>query len=254
MTYSCLNELYLTAPGTTASFHVASLERKTHELEARPFRPRNLTLQERRDEDLHAFASPKEKDRVEVVGVPALCLGLLLEFNPNIAAYTQRPRLLLTSTERHELAFWIRDLQGRERFLFIVATKDSIPEKGGKRAHRRMEVLQEAARRLEIQLIFISEPELMEQRMRITQALRMLPYVQDAQRLGHRLYLQDRVTGFFELNRQARFMDVESSLPDFIASDVRAVVCDLIHQGALNVDADASLNMRSVVKLGGHHD
>lgn len=251
MTYCCLADLYRqdqVRPSPTAS------ERTDSDVNSRPFQPRPLTRQERRDDDLHAFQSPKEKKRrIEVIGVPALSLALLLEFNPNIVAYVERPRLLDTSAGRHELPFWVRDRQGRERFLFIVPTNASQPGQNGRRIHRRTEALLDAARRAEIQLIFVSEPDLIDQRLRITQTLRMLPYVQDVQRLPNRLYLRERVRAHFELSARARFAQIEQSMPEFAASDVRAVVCDLVHQGELTIDPSTSLTMHTVVSKGGCH-
>jgi len=253
VTYSCLADLYRQETLPLAPILSAPCTRNDSGSDSHPFQPRQLTLQERRDEDLHVFHSPKEKRRVEVIGLSTLCLTLLHEFNPNIAAYTERPRVLLTASGRHELAFWIRDREGRERFLVIVPTSDSQPEQGGKRVHRRADAWLDAARIADIQLIFVFETDLMEQRVRIAQALRLLPYVQDIQRLPNRLYLQDRVMAFLELNCRVRFSQVEQSLSDFVASDVRAAVCDLVHQGTLTIDPSTPLTMRSVVSLRGRH-
>jgi hypothetical protein len=253
MTHTCLADLYCQdlvhpTPTSIPTSGLADTVVKDH-----PFQPRPLTRPERRADDLHAFQSPKEKRRIEVIGVTALGLALLLEFNPNIVAYIERPRVIETSAGRHELSFWIRNKQGRERFLFIVPTSASQPGQNGRRIHRRTEALLEAARRAEIQLIFVSEPDLLDQRMRITQALRMLAYVQDVQRLPNRLYLRERVRANFELSARARFSDVAQSMPEFVASDIRAVVCDLVHQGELTIDPSTSLTMHAIVSKGGCH-
>lgn len=253
MTYCCLADLYRQDQVRPTPTFIPASERTDSDINDRPFQPRPLTRPERRDDDLHAFQSPKEKRRIEVIGVPAVGLALLLEFNPNIVAYIERPRVLETSAGRHELAFWIRNKQGHERFLFIVPTSSSQPGQNGRRIHRRTEALLEAAKRAEIQLIFVSEPDLLDQRMRITQALRMLAYVQDVQRLPNRLYLRERVRAHFELSARARFSHVEQSMPEFAASDVRAVVCDLVHQGELTIDPSTSLTMHAIVGKGGCH-
>lgn len=253
MTYYCLADLYRQDQVRPTSTFIPASERPDSDVNGRPFQPRPLTQPERRDDDLHAFQSPKEKRRIEVIGVPAVGLALLLEFAPAIVAYIERPRILETPSGRYELSFWIRDKQGRERFLFIIPTNASQPGQNGRRIHRRTEALLDAARRAEIQLIFVSEPDLLDQRLRITQALRMLPYVQDVQRLPNRLYLRERVRAHFELNTRARFAQVEQSMPEFAASDVRAVVCDLAHLGELTIDPSGGLTMHAIVSKGSCH-
>lgn len=254
MTYTCLADLYHGEPKRAVETSAMDGDPAIRPVHTPPFKARSLTRMERRDEDLYAFQSPKGRRLVEVIGVPAFCLALLLEFNPCISVYVERPRTLVTPASRLELSFWIQDRQGRERFLLIVPTADSLPAQGGRRTHRRAEALLEAAGAACIQLLFISEPDLLEQRARIAQALHMLPYVQDVHRLPHRMYLRERVLSLLATIPRVRFSQVEHSLSDFVASDVRAVVCDLIHQGHLALDLEATLTMNSIVNAGGRHE
>lgn len=254
MTYTCLADLFRGEPKHAIARSSLDGDPAGRPVHTAPFKARQLTRNERRDEDLYAFQSPKERRLVEVIGVPAFCLALLLEFNPRISTYVERPRTLVTPASRLELSFWIQDRHGRERFLLIVPTAESLPAQGGRRTHRRAEALLEAASAASIQILFISEPDLLEQRARIAQALRMLPYVQDVQRLPHRLYLRERVLSLLATSPRVRFSQVEQSLSDFVASDVRAVLCDLIHQGDLVLDLEATLTMNSIVNAGGRHE
>ena len=136
MTYCCLADLYCQDQVRATSTSTTVCERTDSHVDGRIFQPSPLTRQERRDDDLHAFQSPKKKERrIEVIGVSTLSFALLLEFDPNMVAYTERPRVLDTSAGCYELSFWIRDNQGRERFLFIVPTNASRPGQNEQTIH-----------------------------------------------------------------------------------------------------------------------
>jgi hypothetical protein len=246
MTYACLTDLY--AATASASSPPPTKHGRQGCLGATPFVARKLTFREKRDLDLYTFESPKEGRRIEVIGLPAMCLALLSEFNANVAAYVERPRNLQVGENRYELSFWIRDCAGRERFLFIVPNGNSVPLNGGRRTHRMAAALHDAAAQAQMHLIFVSEPDLIDQRARISQAIRMLPYVQEAIRLPNREFLRERIRQLFEHHRQAQISQIERALAGFNSADVRAVICDLVHLGLLSIDSNVNLTMHSLVR------
>jgi hypothetical protein len=208
---------------------------------------------EKRDLDFYTFFSPKLERRVEIIGLPAMCLSLLNEFNCNIDNYVERPRILHARDRRHELTSWIRDRAGRERFLIAMPHDDCTRGAVGRQTHRQAAALLDASSLAQMQLIFVSDSEIIDQRNRISQALRMLPYVQVAHGLPNRPFLRQRVLELFRCHDRAQFSQIEKALVAFNAADVRAVVCDLVHDGWLEIDARSDLDINTLVRRAAAH-
>lgn len=212
--------------------------------------PRPLTPGEQRKLDWFVYHSPKLGRRIELVGCIAFALGLSFEFNPDMPVFIERPRLLPDCHGGTELSFFTQEANGRERYWLLVPEAETEPESPGsrRRVHRRARTLIESAQGFGLALEFVFEQDLLLQADSLAAAFRMLPYVQAARRLPHREALADRVRDLMQIQNSATFRQIEAHLSSSLVGDVRAVVCDLIHAGELQVELMPSLSGASVVR------
>lgn len=204
----------------------------------RPYQPRDLTRKELLREDIHSFFSPKEKRLVRVSGVPNLALMLQHEFGPQYTAFVERPRMLTVDKDIYEFASWTRDRDGRELLMLLVPTRSSESMSGGRRRHRKAEALLAAAEAAHLPLQFVLETELIEQGALLASHVRMLPGVQLAARLDNRPVLRERILDFVTNEQRCRISHILRGLERYLRSDVRCVVCDLVHAGLLKFDPE----------------
>ena len=213
----------------------------------RPYRSRDLTLRELRREDIYSFLSPKEGRLARVAGLPALALRLQKEFEPRTVAVVERPRRLIVGKEVYEFAIWTLDIDGRESLWMLVPTTASVPESNGRRKHRKAQQLLEAAEAAHLPLRFVLETELIEQGALMASHLRMLPSVQLARRLNNRVIVRERILELLVDGKKLRVSQIVAMLDGYLASDVRCVVCDLVHAGHIDYDRAIAWNQHSVV-------
>lgn len=209
----------------------------------RPYAARELTLPELRAGDIHSFESPKEQGRlVRVVGIPRIAQALLLEFDPTIVAYVERPRILQVDRRHYELCFWCREQSGRERMLLVVTHGQQEPGPGPKRrAHREAAALIEAASNAHLPLEFVAEADLLAQGPRVALAYSLLPGVQTALRLANRALLQAAIVDTLTLFPRMRFAQLLTALDGYASADVLCVLAYLLHAGAVTCDATERL-------------
>lgn len=217
-------------------------ENSAHTTPDRPYKARDLTRRELLKEDIHSYYSPKERRLIRVVGLPALSMALQREFGPQFVAYVERPRILTVGKDRYEFAFWTKDREGRESLLLLVPTGSSESVSGGRRRHRQAEALLAAAEAAHLPLQFVLETELIEQRISLASHIRMLPSVQLAARLDNRPVLRERILDFVVAQERCRVSHIFRSLDNYLTSDVRCVVCDLVHAGLLDYPRDQTWN------------
>lgn len=213
----------------------------------RPYQPRELTKKELLRENIHAYFSPKEQRWIRICGVANLVIGLQQEFAPFITGYVERPRMLSVGNDIYEFAFWARDRDGRETLLLLVAMCSSESISGGRRRHRQAEALLAAAEAANLPLQFVLESDLMAQGALLASHIRLLSGVQLAARLDNRAVLRDRIVEFVASQQRCHVSLVVRSLDQYSMSDVRLVVCDLIHAGLLEFARDQAWNDQSVV-------
>ncbi len=208
---------------------------------ARPYEARVLSKPELKKLDVYSFESPKERRLVRVVSLSWI-VALRLEFDPGVSAYVERPRLLHVNERRYELDIWYRELDGRERCVMVVPHGTSVADATGRRRHRHAQQLLDAAERASVPLRFEAEADLLRELPHSLARLRMLPLVQTAQRLRNRIPLRQRILQFAASLERFRMSQLVIAMEGYMPSDVRAVACDLVHVGQLQIDPSQPLN------------
>lgn len=222
----------------------------TYPIGDRPYSARELTMPEVRAGDIHSFDSPKEGGRrVRVDGVANIAQALLLELDPGITAFTERPRQLTVENNRYELSFWCRLRSGEERMLLVVPGAAHGGQRATRRQHREAGALIDAARAAHVPLEFVYEADLLAQPERIALAYRLLPDVQTARLLTNRGVLEQEILTLIGRHERLRFSQLSGALGNFLPADVQCVVAYLLHAGALVSDASDRLTRSTLLGL-----
>lgn len=174
---------------------------------------------------------------MSVVGIPAIAQLLLLDFEPNIVAIVERPRVLRAGSRSYEISFWCCERDGRERMLLLVPSSESTRNGNGRRYHREAEALIDAAKEAQLPLEFVHASELRAHEHRIALAYRLLPLVQTAHRLSNRLVLSNAILDVLVRFHRVRFSQLTAALDGYAAADVHCVLADLLHRGMVVSDA-----------------
>lgn len=197
------------------------------------FSPRQFTRNEFTAKDLYITYSPRQERVICVEGVAKFGKWLLFEFDPSIAHCVERPRSLELDERRHiELDFWTREKNGEETFWALLSQDETRADLGG-RAPKEKLAWEKAADAAGIRLRFIIEEDLLVQSTRIANYFRMLSHVQASRRISHRMQIKSRIHELVFEYHKLSFRQIDASLNDFPAKEVRAVTCSLIHGGSL---------------------
>src|SRR4051812_17030150 len=163
-----------------------------------PFTPRPLTVNEVRKLDVHWLHSPKCERQLHIVGLPAMALALLYEFDRAIKDYCERPCQITVDGQSVDVTYWVRPVQGADRFVLLVPNRESEPAPAGARRHHRADKLQEAARNSGLALEFVFESDVLARSAEINSYFRLLPFVQTAYRLHNQLSLREQICRIVE--------------------------------------------------------
>jgi hypothetical protein len=252
MTSICTPKLAVTASNVPSRLERPDFSGDEDFASSPPFTPRTLTRSERRRGDLYMYVSPKLSGRrVDLLGCATMALALQFEFDAEVATYVERPRTLSINDGHVELHFWTRLSHRRECFWLLVPVEDTHKPHTPHQEHRHACALLEAARAAHIVLQFIFEDELRQRAAMTGTWYRLLPYVQTAHTLPNRYALTESVVSLFRTQARATFDQIEGNLRGFDGADVRAVVCDLIHGGQLELTEPSHLSRFSVVQRRG---
>ena len=213
-----------------------------------PFRPRSLTIAERKNRDLWSFWSPKSCRVVQLIGPLAFMVALQFEFDPNVRGYVERPRQLDVEGGAVELDFWTREPRGLERFWLLVPNDETIEPTTPRREHRRSAALIEAAQRAHVRVDFVFEFELVRRAAEIQTYKRLLPFVQTAEQLPNRDALRTQIRELFTSTDRATLDQVCGALRGFHVADVKAGIVDLIHGGELALANPRELTRFSIIE------
>ncbi len=215
-----------------------------------PYMPRQLTVSELKKLDIYLYESPKLRRRVTLVGPIALALGLQFEFDPDVLAYIERPRMLSVDGTDIDLSFWSRTRKGIEQFSLITLSPEGSTAELLAR-NRRRDALVTAAQRAHLSLQFVPLAQFIQAKTISPNRLRLLPFVQTASDVPQADVLGERILALFSTQARMGFAQIERSLSDFDARDTRAVACQLVHRGQLQVDWQARLHSQSVLEKRG---
>lgn len=219
-----------------------------------PYSPRALTRAERRSEDLYRFHSPKCGRIVEVTSCMAAAWALRCEFDSACTIYVERPRTLTLPDETVELSFWTRDRSGVEQTWLLVPNDTTVLAPDKRREHRHVRALMTAAQNASLVLNFVTEPDVHAQSARIGIAFQLLPLVQSARRLVHRVSLREAVLAAFSHVNRTTLPQLQQATAPFHTADVRAMVADLIHAGEIELPPNASLRPDLVLTKAVRHE
>lgn len=215
-----------------------------------PHAPRPLSPAEERREDIYVFQSPKNRRNVTVVEPTRLALALELEFDPSVTRYVERPRELTVGDQIVELCFWHETVEGEEQYDLLTSQKEATVH-AVRRAERLTALTFEAAVKAGLPLRIRKTSHFLAGRIANTVRLQLLGYVQAAQALQSGLAVEQAVLQHLESTPRTTFYALERTLHAFQASDVRAHVCRMIHQGALSIEWTSRLSLGSALWRNG---
>lgn len=210
-----------------------------------PFSPRKLNKKELTTLDIYSYISPKAGRLVRVVGPIRLGYALLLEFDPAVVAYVERPRLIQSTQGLYEVDYWFTKRSGQESMVLLVEARAERVDSAGRRQHRAAEALLIAAEKANLPLSFVHEHELLTHQHSMCSALRLLPSVQIAGQLLNAYELRREILKLFEQFDVMRVEHVISAVPCGFAGDVRCVIAELLHRGELALVDSATVHQMS---------
>lgn len=215
-----------TASGVATSHHVdASLN----------YTPRPLKRGQRSRREVFVFQSPRNGRVVTVADASAFAYALLLEFDPTVRIYVERPRQLqVTSKTRIDLSFWSERNDGSERFDLIVPTTLIMQSTTGSMPLPGKQDLVEIGTRNGVNLTLVTEQELASQLSQIALAYELLPLVWDSGRISARAAIAEQVKALLERAARLNLLSLAAALP-YTPNQVRATVAWMVHQGVVHL-------------------
>ena len=216
-----------------------------------PYQPRELSEKELTHLDVYLLRSPKARRMVGLVGAPCLAYWLEFEFDPTIEVCVERPRKLeLHQNRQVEIDFWTKSVTQDEAYWVVLNLGDSLSTEGGY-VPRDFNLWDRVMQRVGIAIKFLSEQELNSRAQRISNWIRILPYVQASRRNSSMTNVMGRIKELFGPGIVSlSFEQIELSLSDICRNDARIGACVLIHSGWLKVADHASISPRTRLSVG----
>jgi hypothetical protein len=219
-----------------------------------PYQPRLLTPNERSKADLYVFYSPRNLRVASITEALNFALGLQFEFNPQIAAYVERPCRLILSARRHiDLSFWTRRQSGEERFHLTIPSLATVGTAGGDMAAKERDLLHQAAERQGLKVNHVFEHELVREGEQISTYFRLLAYVQSARRIAGRATLRDEIYAYLSNIERATFRQLHHILHQHDPRHVTTIVAAMIHKGEIRLSEISHLSPDSFLQLEDGH-
>lgn len=199
------------------------------------YTPRPLSRGQRSRREVFVFQSPRNRRVVTVADADAFALALLLEFDPTVHTYVERPRQLqLTPKTRMDLTFWSQTAGGAQRFHLIVPTGQPRHRTTSSTGLSSQDELRQIGIRNGLELTLVTEPEIASSLPQAAVAYELLPLVWQSERVTLRAVIAEQVRELLQRAEHLSLLSVIGSLPHS-ASDIRATVAWLVHQGRVNL-------------------
>jgi hypothetical protein len=206
-----------------------------HTAKGLPYSPIGLRRGKRDSREVFVFESPKGRRIATIAELPNFCLALLLEFDPSIAQYVERPRRISLAVRRElELSFWTRGRDGSESYLLVVPDKRVAASSTGLVKLPPDAELVAVAMDHGINLRIVTQAELTSQAHAISSAFELLPLVNASARLQNRSEVAAKIMA---ITASAARMSVKVLIQHIDASTFAAssIVAWLIHRGNLSL-------------------
>ncbi|MCF3550594.1 hypothetical protein [Stenotrophomonas maltophilia] len=220
----------MTAIVATGALRAASANRLDPLL---TYSPRPLSRGQRSRREVFVYQSPRNHRVVTIADAACFAYALLLEFDSRVVAYVERPRQLqLTAKQRIDVSFWTMSADGQERFhLLAPHERDG---RGAAVAIALTDGLEEIALRNGVQVLYISEAELMSSLQRVATAYELLPLVWDSERIVARAAIAEQI-GHLLRHATSLGLGAISSASAHPRRQVVATAAWMIHQGLIRL-------------------
>jgi hypothetical protein len=197
------------------------------------------------------YYSPRNGRIVTLTDAGPISLGLKLEFDPCLQAFVERPRrIALSEKQQIDITFWTRDWNGDEQFLLFIPSSGAVASTTGLAAVRDREVLDAAARRNGIELIYVAERDLLSASAERGAYWQLLPHVQHHRRLLVRSLVEASIEALLAVTPSLTLRGASKQLSErFTADQVAAVLAALVHRGRLRIAAPVGFNEDSVLEV-----
>ncbi len=215
--------------------------------QSRPYAPRPLSPPELKRLDIYMFGSPKEARVVAVHGPLQLAIRLQLEFDPQVTAVVERPRRLEVGLSSRELHFWWRYKSGREHYALVFSDEETTPGTDGRRRPREVERLRKAAEAAGIQLLLLTEDDILHPEMRTELCFHLLGFAQSVNSLDSAVVICHSVAQAMRLGIRMAIRDLGAELSHVPITHLRIAIAHLLHIGLLQTDAKRRMDDRSII-------
>jgi len=205
-------------------------------------RPSSLERRQLSAVNAFSFWSRKLRRRVLVVGPSQFDAVLLLEFDPDVTAYCERPDLRLDllpwgSSRFRTLDFWVRRRNGRQNGVIVAESNKVLSEELLRRS------LAEAKLGWEIWLA----NDLLQRRQFIRNLKQLRPYVSSRDDTPSRA--KEHINSFLSKFREGRWDQIQAATPGVAPSVFARVLARMYHAGEVALEIDsAPLSIRTWVR------
>lgn len=181
----------MTAAAATGAKGTASVHRLNTLLS---YTPRPLTRGQRSKREVFVYQSPRNHRVVTIADAACFAYALLLEFDPSVQAYVERPRTLqLTGNSRIDVSFWSISKDGQQCFHLLVPHDRKSHGIRGTVTLPADEELEEIALRNGVRVLYVSEAEVMSSLQDVATAYELLPLVWDSERVTARAVIAEQI-------------------------------------------------------------
>lgn len=196
------------------------------------YTPRPLSRGQRSRREVFVYQSPRNQRIVTVADAANFALALMLEFDPAVRVYVERPRQLqLTQKTRIDLSFWSQTTSGDQRFHLLIPATRTANGTTGTVALPSQEELINIADRNGVVLTCLSESELLSSLPQVGIAFELLPLVWASDRIAKRASIAAQLKELLGRAERINLASICGAMPHS-EHQIRATIAWMIHQGA----------------------